>query len=143
MSDIPGFFGPMCDWPEVQAVPNAKEALKNLSRTSKCHLATNAADSTDAQIRAALARADLDLYITNIYSFRSVGFPKPLPHFFDYILNDLDVDRSSVIMVGDSLQTDILSAEKCGLKAIWYNPDDLPVPDRVQSVRNLLDLSRR
>ena len=121
MVNIPNFSGPMCDWPEVRTTPHAK-------------------DSSSDQIRAALARVDLDPYIKNIYCFRTVGYPKPSDHFFDYIAHDLNVTKSSLIMVGDGLANDILSAERYGLKAIWYNPSNLLVPNGVQSINSLLEL---
>ena len=45
MTNLPGQSGPMCDWPVVQLMPNALEALEQLSKSTPCHLATNARDS--------------------------------------------------------------------------------------------------
>ena len=140
MVDMPNFSGPMCDWPEVRTAPYAKEMLQCLSQKSVCHLATNAKDSSPDQIRAALARANLDLYIKNIYCFRTVGYSKPSVRFFDYIVHDLNVTKSSLIMIGDDLTNDILGAERYGLKAVWYNPNNLPVPNGAQSINSLLGI---
>lgn len=140
MVDIPGQSGPMCNWPEVFAVPHALAALQQLNQTSHCHLATNAKDSGPDQIRAALARVGLDSYIQKIFCFRTVGHPKPSPAFFDFIVHDLQIARSSLIMVGDNLEKDVLGAQLCGLKAIWYNPMNALAPDGVRAVDNLLKL---
>jgi FMN phosphatase YigB (HAD superfamily) len=140
MLDLPRESGPMCYWPVVRSVPHARDVLYQLSQTSVCHLTTNAKDSDENQIRTALSRVDLDDFITNIYCFKKVGHLKPSPSFFEYIIQGLGVDRSSLVMVGDDLEMDILGAMKFGLGAIWYNPKRAQAPDGIQSIANLMDL---
>ena len=41
---------------------------------------------------------------------------------FEFILNDLALDRSRVTMVGDSYEEDVLGANRAGLRAVWFNP---------------------
>jgi hypothetical protein len=53
MVDLPGQNGPMCDWPEIEVVAGATECLSALSKFAKCHVATNALNSNESQIRAA------------------------------------------------------------------------------------------
>ena len=43
-------------------------------------------------------------------------------------------------MVSDNLENDVLGAEKCGINAIWYNPDNVPVPNEVKCINDLLEL---
>ena len=57
MRDLPGQHGPMRDWPHVEALPGALEALEALhAQGLRLALATNAADSGPAAIRAPGAR---------------------------------------------------------------------------------------
>ncbi|MGV1099331.1 HAD family hydrolase [Thiovibrio sp. JS02] len=142
MAVLPGYAGPMCDWPEVAAMPEAVPTLQRLSRVVPCHLATNAGDSDEARIRAALARVGLDRYISNIYCLGKTGSPKPEPAFFAFIRNHLRVEPSSLLMVGDSLHDDVLGAQQCGLRAIWYNPGKAPVPEGVMAIDTLGRLVR-
>ncbi len=79
-------------------------------------LATNAADSDEQDIRAALRRVDLDRWLDKIYCFKKIGFRKPSPEFFAYILEDLGLPREQVIMVGDDYVADVLGARQCGLE---------------------------
>jgi HAD superfamily hydrolase (TIGR01549 family) len=64
-------------------------------------LAINAVDSNERDIRAALRRVGLNQMIDEVDCFRRIGYRKPEPTFYKYILNDLGLDQNQVIMVGD------------------------------------------
>ena len=52
-----------------------------------------------------------------------LGVQKPLPAYFDKVCDALNVtDRSRVVMIGDSLSSDILGGNNAGIDTIWYNP---------------------
>ncbi len=50
----------------------------------------------------------------------SVG--KPFPYAFTSLLNDLALDSRDCLMIGDSLNTDVLGAGNAGLDTCWLNP---------------------
>lgn len=51
-----------------------------------------------------------------------ISLVKPDPEIFDYTLKKLGHDeRSSVLMIGDSLNSDILGANRAGIDACWLN----------------------
>ena len=70
MRDFREFSGPMASWPEVRALPGAGEVLSALRPHWRLALATNAADSSEAEIRDALERVDLSPLIDKVYCFR-------------------------------------------------------------------------
>lgn len=111
----------MVDWPRVEAMDGALDTLKYLSDSWQIALATNAADSTESQIRNALRRVRLDALIDKIYCCGNTGHTKPSPEFFDYILDDLQLASSQVIMIGDSFQNDVLGANRVGIFGIRLN----------------------
>ena len=121
MRDISEFSGPMRGWPRVEAIPYAVETLTNLRGQWMLALATNAVDSSAADIEAALGRVGLDQVLDKIYCYRGIGHKKPSPQFFGYILNDLRLEPSRVVMVGDDFETDVLGANRAGIRAIWFN----------------------
>jgi HAD superfamily hydrolase (TIGR01549 family) len=121
MVGFPEYIGLMKDWPRVEAVPGAAEMLARLHTDWILCLATNAADSTETDIRAALRRVELEKYIDKIYCFKTVGHKKPFREFFDHILRDLGLSAENVIMVGDDYITDVLGAQQAGLRAVWFN----------------------
>jgi len=140
MADIAGNAGPMCHWPAVKAMPNARATLDWLSRRAGCHIATNAKDSESSEIRRALARAGLDSAITHIFCFKTVGHEKPSREFFEFITRELQVDMRDLVMVGDDLNKDIAGALESGLQAIWYNPDGNSGPAEIVQIQDLGEL---
>jgi len=113
--------GPMAAWERVEAMPYAVEVLAALRPHWTLALATNATDSDEAAIWAALHRAGLGHFLDKVYCFRRIGRRKPSAEFFAYILNDLQADRARVIMIGDDFETDVLGANRAGLRATWLN----------------------
>jgi putative hydrolase of the HAD superfamily len=122
MRVFPQAAGPMAAWPQVEAVPEAAAALAALQPTWTLAVATNATESAEAEIRAALARVELDHFFERIYCFRTLGRQKPDPVYFTAILADLELPPERVVMVGDSFTADVAGAVQCGLAAVWFNP---------------------
>lgn len=116
--------GPMKDWPRVEILPGALEMLALLAPDWGLALATNAADSDEADIRAALDRVGLDRLLERIYCSRRIGCSKPSADFFRSILDDLSLPPDQVIMVGDDFEADVLGANAAGIRGIWYNTRD-------------------
>ena len=140
MVDIPEMIGPMCDWPEVSVVAGAEEGLRSLSTQVSCHLATNAADSNEAQIRQALKRAGLSDFIGQIFCTANLSSNKPAPAYFERIMATLDCPASDVVMVGDALDKDVYGALACGLQAVWFNPGHLEAPTDILTITSLNEL---
>lgn len=73
--------------------------------------------------RGRYVRTGLDRVIPRIFISMEIGAAKPRPEYFDRVLEAMDIhDRSRVVMVGDSLASDIRGANAAGLDSIWYNP---------------------
>jgi putative hydrolase of the HAD superfamily len=111
----------MAAWPKVEARPHAEEVLSELHTRTMLAVATNAADSDEAEIRAALERVGLNKLLDKVYCYRKIGHKKPSKEFFEYILMDLGIEKSLVLMVGDDFEADVIGANTCGIRAIWYN----------------------
>ncbi len=122
MREFDRYEGKMADWPRVEAMPGAAEALTALQADWHLAIATNATASEETDIRRALHRVDLDGYFEKIYCFRVIGFKKPERAFYEYILQDLQLPADRLVMVGDDFHADVEGAIQCGLRAIWYNP---------------------
>lgn len=113
--------GPMCAWPEVEVIPGAAEALRELSGRAGIALATNAADSREEEIRKALARAGLDPFIERIFCFKSVGHKKSSPPFFAHVMEQLGLPAGRLVMVGDDFEQDVTAANAVGIQGVWFN----------------------
>ena len=144
MRVFPEYAGRMVTWPTVEAMPYAGEVLAALRPHASLAVATNAADSEEAEIRAALERAGLSRLLDKIYCYRTLGHKKPSPAFFDAIAADLALERAHVVMVGDDYQADVVGATACGIRAIWYNPrtDEEHAGPLVQTIHDLRALAQ-
>lgn len=140
MVDFPDESGPMYCWKRVEAVAGAAGVLARLSGDYEIHIATNARDSTAQDIRRALSRVDLDRYFSEIFCFRELGCAKPSREFFLAIASRLGRHPREIVMIGDSLESDVHAAAACGLGAVWYNPAGLKVPRNITAVSHLTDL---
>jgi len=128
MRDLPGYSGPMAQWPVVEAVPGVEAALRTLHTTYKLALATNAGASGRELVCAALRRVGLDGYFDLVLTARDLGAAKPEPAFFEALLDRLACRPEEAVMVGDGYRTDVAGAKEAGMKAIWLNETGAPCP---------------
>jgi putative hydrolase of the HAD superfamily len=142
MRDIPGMVGPMALWPEIEIMPHAVETLSMLKPHWQLALATGAADSDEEMIRLALSKGGIDGFIDRIFCFKSIGLRKSDPGFYEHIINVLGIDKSRIIMVGDSLAGDVKAANCAGLKAVWFNwrSDEKYSSDNFQTIHYFHEL---
>ena len=142
MRDIPGYSGPMKDWPEVHEVEGIREALTELASEYDCYLATNAQDSTESQIWEALERADLKKFFKRVFCFKNIGYRKNDIKYFETVLSILKLEPGQVVMVGDSFEKDIKSANNSGIFGIWYNTKNSKIEEGTmyKSINSLREL---
>ena len=120
MRVFPGCEGPMSAWRRVEAIEGIADVLTALRPGWTIVLATNAADSGEREIRAALARAGLDQLFDRVYCYRGVGYRKSAPEYFEHVLADLGIEANRAVMVGDDFEADVVSANRSGIRAIWF-----------------------
>ena len=137
MVDFPSENGPMFNWAKVEAVEGAEILLKKLCKTATCSIATNSKDSSEADIRKALARVNLDCYITNIFCYANIGFEKPSKAFFNKIYMSFNVKKDEIVLIGDDLEKDVRGALDFGFQTIWLNTKRQNVPKGIRSINHL------
>lgn len=93
MRDFPQCRGPMMAWPTVEVIPGVVEALQAVRPQWQTALATNAVDSDEPCIWAALRRGGLRDLIDRVYCFRRVGHKKPSPQFYKQIMVGSGLER--------------------------------------------------
>ena len=113
--------GPMVTWERVAWVVGAEDALKALAGYTCC-IATNAGESDSEAVKKGLARVGADTYFTFIFSSWELGFDKPDPRFFRFIIGKLRTDPANCIMIGDNYEKDIIAAKTAGMKTILFDP---------------------
>ena len=100
--------------------PGAIELLELLEPTVTMAMVTNGLGRIQ---RARIDRLGLDRFFPVISISGELAMSKPSPEIFDHTLRELGVtDRSAVVMVGDSLSSDIAGGIAAGVDTIWFNP---------------------
>ena len=88
-----------------------------------------------------LERSGLGALMDGVFLSERLGVEKPDPAFFDRVFSAIGpVDRSHVLLVGDSLSSDIQGGCSAGVLTAWYNPERLPVPASPRVDHDLKDL---
>lgn len=113
--------GKMKDWLRVEEIPGARKTLHTLHGHLGLALATGAADSEEADIRAALDRVDLNAFFKQVFCSRDLGLKKDDPAFYTAILERLKLDPDHAVMVGDDFHPDVEVPRQAGLRAVWFN----------------------
>jgi putative hydrolase of the HAD superfamily len=116
-------------WRPAHAVLGAAQALLEAlrSRGLKTGIVANTWPDPGRVLRADLAAFGLtDLLDVCVFS-SEVGFAKPSPEIFLQALDELGVDPSAAMYVGDSLAGDVQGAAELGMttvQALWFRADD-------------------
>ena len=100
--------------------PGARDALAALADRVSLALVTNGLSEVQ---RTRLERLDLAGFFDAVIISSEVGVSKPAPGIFDIAFQHLGSDdRTSALMVGDSLSSDIRGGLNAGIATCWYNP---------------------
>ena len=76
-----------------------------------------------------------------IFLSEQLGYEKPNIEFFNQVFDALGpVDRSKVLIVGDSLTSDIRGGNNAGIPTCWYNPHGLSAGPAYQIDYEIKDL---
>jgi putative hydrolase of the HAD superfamily len=79
----------------------------------------------------------LDVFVDALIVSEEAQVSKPDPAIFRVALDRLEVEPSQAVMIGDSWPADVEGARAAGIRAIWFNPNDAPAPDRGIDVQQL------
>ena len=80
--------------------------------------------SPDLQNTKLSITPELVPYFDQIVISGDFGKGKPDPTIFEHALARMSLNKDEVLMVGDNLMTDILGANRVGIKSVWINRHD-------------------
>ena len=88
-------------------------------------------------------------FFSDVIVSETVGSQKPFPEFFDHVFEALrEKDKSKILVVGDSLGSDIQGANNVGLDCVWFNPGhsindrNLRINFEAETLRQIYDYIR-
>lgn len=97
--------------------PEALATLQTLSQRYPIGIISNAADDEDVQ--TLVDKAQLRPYLDFVLTSAAFGQRKPAPDIFRAALAHWSFPPEQVAMVGDTLNADILGANRAGLFSVW------------------------
>ena len=104
-------------------IDGAEQFLKKLSEKYNIYAVTNGVKRVQTK---RLSLVNITKYLKKIYISEEIGFQKPSIEFFDYVLNDLNIiNKEEVVIIGDSLTSDIQGGINSNIDTVWYNPKRL------------------
>jgi len=132
----------MAHWQHVRAIEGASEVVAALAIRYTLAIVTNATVSKRPDIVHALERVGLATFFSEIFCYTDIGRKKDEPEFWQVVLTRLGAAPGEVIVIGDSLEQDVLGPMKCGIQAIWFGWKDrtASVPRDCRVIHRLSDL---
>lgn len=107
-----------------ELMPHAGEVLAYLHARYPLYVVTNGF----AQVqRSRLKLAGIRSLMRDCFISEELGVQKPKKEFFDRCFARMEgnLAPSEVLLIGDSLTSDILGAKNAGLSSCWFNPKGL------------------
>ena len=99
---------------------NSLELLKSLKGRIKQYAVTN---GTKVAQDKKLKNSGLNKIFDGVFISEEVGTEKPGKEFFDQVFREIGhYEKKEVMIVGDSLSSDMLGGNNAGIVCCWYNP---------------------
>lgn len=90
-----------------------------------------------------LERSHLGEWMDGIFLSEELGAEKPSPRFFEQVFAALPgIRREEMLIVGDSLTSDMQGGLAAGIPTCWYNPQSLPRPADMAIAFEIQDLQQ-
>jgi YjjG family noncanonical pyrimidine nucleotidase len=116
---------------------DALEVLEYLKERYELHIITNG--FAEVQFKK-IANSNLEPYFKTITNSEMAGAKKPNPIIFEHALNKAKAIKNESIMIGDSIDADVIGALDFGMKALFFNPNQIEVEDSIPQITTLAEL---
>lgn len=104
-------------------VDGAIELLESLKGRYPLYIVTNGVAETQYK---RLKMSGLDQYFDGIFISEEAGVQKPQAEFFEYCFEKMGRhDTENMLIIGDSLTSDMRGGNNAGIDTLWYNPHAL------------------
>lgn len=128
----------------IRFMPNALEIVRNLKGKLIQCAATN---GTITAARKKLSLSTLNQLFDYIFISEEVGYEKPRIEYFNVIFDTLkDIRKDEILIIGDSLTSDMKGGNNAGIKTCFYNPTgkkyetDLRIDYEISNLNEVLDV---
>lgn len=99
------------------------EVLSILKDRYKLHIITNGfLESQEMK----MSRTNIKHYFDKVFISEVIGLYKPDIALFNHAIEVVGAKSDEVLMIGDSLEADILGAKNAGIDQVYFNPHNAP-----------------
>ena len=109
-----------------------------LSQNHTLSIVTNGVGMTQ---KKRFSSSEISPYFSNILISEDIGIAKPDKRFFDEVFKVINcAEKSQILLVGDSLSSDIQGANNAGIDCCWFNPKCAKLDKPLQITYTITDL---
>ena len=124
-------------------LPGAVEVLEYVNERGYIICATTNGIALTQHKR--LKDSGLKKYFDYIFISEETGYQKPQKEYFDYVIdNTPEKDRSKILIIGDSLTSDISGGINSGIDTCWHNrkgsKSDIPTTYEISNIKELMSI---
>jgi 2-haloacid dehalogenase len=137
------YFSSLCF--QYPLIEGAEAVCRELSENYDLYIITN---GTKKIQDSRMAGCGLLPYFKGVFISQELGVNKPAKEYFDKVFEAVTklsgpFDKSEVLVVGDSVSSDIKGAVNAELDGCWYNPDGKALPKNFDELAERSELSGR
>lgn len=118
-------------------LPYSIDILEYLKPHYKIHIITNGFQEIQEK---KLRNANINGYFSHVINSEMAGVKKPNPHIFNLALKRANVLAENAMMVGDSIEADIMGARAVGFHTIHYNVHKEPSHQHGEIIHDLREI---
>ncbi|WP_455714520.1 YjjG family noncanonical pyrimidine nucleotidase [Anaerosporobacter sp.] len=112
-------------------IEDAYEVCQTLSKDYDLHIITNGVTKTQ---QTRLDISGLNPFFKRVFISDEIGFAKPRKEFFDYVIDHIKpIRREEILIIGDTLTSDILGGINSGIDTCLINQDKVKNNTSIQA----------
>ncbi len=120
-------------------VSGALDILKYLKPRYRLHIITNGFEEIQEK---KLRNAHIREYFQVVVNSEMAGVKKPNPRIFQLALRKAEVAATNSLMIGDSLEADILGAQQLGIHTLHFNANGEDEHDHCKIIHHLNEIKQ-
>ena len=118
---------------------NSYELVKQLKRQVKQYVVTN---GTGVAQEKKLRLSGLGQLMDGVFISEEIGAEKPSLKFFNKVFESIiPAEKDEIMIIGDSLTSDIRGGLNAGIRTCWYNPKKVAVNKAIPAEYMIEDLN--
>ncbi len=118
-------------------IEGAIPLLDTLKSHYKLHVITNGFENVQ---RFKIINSGMISYFEQIFTAEKTGFKKPHPQIFNHAMQTTGTRPEQTLMIGDSMEADILGAMEQGMQAIHFNIHHEEIHEKCPIVYSLAEV---